>query len=120
MFAQFFDYSIVTGQSTTTRFSGYTDIGGIITNIVITSGTVFGLVIGASFFLTGGPTAQLIGAASLIALITGLWNGLSMPLAGLFDKYPDAGIFYTLLVICIGVVSALSIIEIFTFKGDES
>ena len=73
-------------------------------------------------YISGGtlPLGQLLGASLVISVFVGLWNGLTSPLVGIAADYPSIAPFYTLFTIALGVVIMISVVEIFTGKGDES
>jgi hypothetical protein len=73
-------------------------------------------------YISGGtlPLGQLIGASLVISIFVGLWNGLTSPLVGIAASYPSIAPFYTIFTIALGIVLMISIVEIFTGKGDES
>lgn len=73
-------------------------------------------------FVSGGtlPLAQLLGASLVISIFVGLWSGLSSPLVGIASEYPSIAPFYTIFTIVLGVVVMISVVEIFTGKGDET
>lgn len=82
-----------------------------------------------SFFITlfmgkliGGniPVGQLLGACLVVSIFVGLWSGLSNPLVGIAGSYPTIMPFYTIFTVVLGVVVMISVVEIFTGKGDET
>ena len=72
--------------------------------------------------ITGGsvPIGQLLGASLVISLFITLWAGLTTPLVGIAGSYPTIMSFYNIFSIVLGVVVMISVVEIFTGKGDES
>jgi hypothetical protein len=62
----------------------------------------------------------MLGASLVISVFVGLWNGLTSPLVGIANSFPSIMSFYTIFTIALGVVVMISVIEIFTGKGDET
>jgi hypothetical protein len=73
-------------------------------------------------YVSGGtlPLGQLLGASLVISVFVGLWNGLTSPLVGIANSFPTIMPFYTIFTIVLGVVVMISVVEIFTGKGDET
>ena len=61
---------------------------------------------------------QLMGIGLIITIISTLWVGATTPIVALTKMYGGEMI-YSLLVIIIGIVTTISLAEIFTGKGDE-
>ena len=119
----FFDTYFPTSQATSNDITGesnynkYADINNIIKDVILIGGGVFAGTMALGYFVSNLPISQIIGVASMIGVITGLWGGLSSPILQLTKSF-GGGIFYNILIICIGVITAFSMIEVFTFKGD--
>ena len=73
-------------------------------------------------YVSGGtlPLAQLLGASLVISVFVGLWNGLTSPLVGIANSFPTIMPLYTVFTIVLGIVAMISVVEIFTGKGDET
>jgi hypothetical protein len=107
----------ITGGTTYTSFKNMS-LGEVFLNFIIISGGVFGITLVVSFFGSNAPLGQMIGAGSVIAIITGLWGSLTQPFQSLTAGDPYVSQIYNLFIICVGIVAVMSVIEIFTGKGD--
>jgi hypothetical protein len=97
------------------------NIEGILSGFFTTFVTTFCISIFVGFISGGAlPLGQLLGASLVISIFVGLWNGLSTPLVGIAGEVPAIIPFYTLFTIVLGVVVMISVVEIFTGKGDET
>lgn len=94
---------------------------GLITDIILTSGSLFGItILGAgvlSRVITNFPTGTFIGAGSVISVVMGLWAGYSNPFYSLANEYGLEN-WYNFFIIIFGIIAVLSVVEIFTPKGD--
>lgn len=110
----------VVNQSNIIAYQNY-DVRPILENF-------FGVFIGTFFvsifigYVSGGtlPLGQLLGASLVISVFVGLWNGLTSPLVGIASSFPSVAPFYTIFTIVLGIVVMISVVEIFTGKGDET
>ena len=89
------------------------------TMLAVGGAFIFGLIV-LKLLLGNIPTLQIIGGAFIISLFVGLYNGLSSPFVSIVKEYPVLDQFYAIFSIALGMVVTISIIEIFTGKGDES
>lgn len=125
MFSSFFPVHSVSGVDVvnSSSFSDYQrlNIQSVLTGFFSTFVASFFISIFIGY-VSGGtlPLAQLLGASLVISVFVGLWNGLSSPLVGIANSYPAIMSFYSIFTIALGVVVMISVIEIFTGKGDES
>lgn len=111
------------GTDVSTIYDSYGNINqGTIVSMIATGGSIFGAIvvggIAASLFINNFPTGLFIGAGALISLFFGLWAGLTNPLSSLASEYTYVDQIYNIFIIVFGIIVALSIIEIFTGRGD--
>jgi len=104
------------------KFREYQSIdSGFITDLLLTSGSIFGLtIIGAGVgarLIANFPTGQFIGASAVISIVTGLWAGISNPFESIASSFGLQS-WYNIFMIVIGIIAVLSVVEIFTPKGD--
>jgi len=87
--------------------------------LLVTGGGIFAGIGIVAFFMKGSiPMGQLMGIGLIITIISTLWVGATTPIVALTKMYGGEMI-YSLLVIIIGIVTTISLAEIFTGKGDE-
>lgn len=94
---------------------------GMITDIIVTSLSIIGVtsIIGvfAAKLITNFPTGLFIGAGSIIGIVMGVWSGYSNPFQSIAETQGLMN-WYNFFIIIFGIIAVLSIIEIFTPKGD--
>ena len=116
IFASYFPSSPYTGKNITTdpTYSSFRNIGSteMIKDMIITSGGIFAVMI-AIGVLTQNRVIW-VGAGSLVALIAGLWRGMSGTLMPMVSQNSIVNQFYNILIISIGILAVISIIEILT------
>lgn len=110
----------ITGSST---YTSYADINplSMLSSFFVTFLASFFITLLAARFLTSGnlPISQLLGASLVVSVFIGLWGGLLSPFGNFVSNHSSLAAFYTLFTIVLGIVVMISIVEIFTGKGDE-